>query len=91
LLHNNSSNTFVSVLSFSSVLEAQEKERRRPQDEFLKQLRGQEVLIVFVDGKAMRGTLIAFDQYNLILEQKSGLTISVFKHSLKYLHKAPQE
>jgi sRNA-binding regulator protein Hfq len=59
------------------------------QNRFLRKLEGREVLIVFLDGKAVQGVLTGYDIYNLFVQREDGLEVAVFKHSIKYLHAAP--
>jgi sRNA-binding regulator protein Hfq len=60
------------------------------QNRFLRKLEGKEVLIAFVDGKAVQGILTGYDIYNLFLRREDGLEVAVFKHAIKYLHAAPR-
>ena len=59
---------------------------KQTQNKFLHNLKGKEVLVVFVDGKGVQGTLDAYDQYTLFLRREDGLEVAVFKHAVKYLH-----
>lgn len=55
---------------------------------YLADLQDKPVTIVFVDGKALKGTLTGVDTYELFIRQESGLTVMVFKGTVKYLHGA---
>jgi len=59
---------------------------KQTQNKFLQGLKGRDVLIVFLDGKAVQGVLKAYDQYTLFLRRDDGLEVAVFKHAVKYLH-----
>ena len=61
---------------------------KQTQNKFLQGLKGREVLIVFLDGKAVQGVLKAYDQYTLFLKREDGLEVAVFKHAVKYVHAA---
>lgn len=61
---------------------------KQTQNKFLQGLKGREVLIVFLDGKAVQGVLKAYDQYTLFLRRDDGLEVAVFKHAVKYVHAA---
>ena len=52
---------------------------------YLAALRGQPVQAVFLDGKAVKGTLTGVDTYDLFVTQSSGLELMVAKAALKYL------
>jgi sRNA-binding regulator protein Hfq len=56
------------------------------QNKFLQALKGREILVVFLDGKAAQGVLKAYDQYTLFLQRDDGLEVAVFKHAVKYVH-----
>jgi RNA chaperone Hfq len=59
---------------------------KQTQNKFLQGLKGKEVLVVFLDGKAVQGVLAAYDQYTLFLRRDDGLEVAVFKHAVKYVH-----
>jgi RNA chaperone Hfq len=61
---------------------------KQTQNKFLQSLKGREVLVVFLDGKAVQGVLKAYDQYTLFLRREDGLEVAVFKHAVKYVHAA---
>jgi len=71
------------------------EEKQRPkelnQGAFLDALKGQEVMVAFLDGKAMHGVLLGNDRYNLFIRQQSGLEIMICKHALKYVHATKAE
>ena len=58
------------------------------QNKFLQTLKGKEIIVVFLDGKAAQGVLKAYDQYTLFLRRDDGLEVAVFKHAVKYVHAA---
>lgn len=62
--------------------------QKRTQNSFLGELKGRQVLVVFLDGKAAPGVLTGFDQYTLFLQREDGKEVAVFKHGVKYLHAA---
>ncbi len=64
---------------------------KQTQNKFLQGLKGREVLIVFLDGKAVQGVLKAYDQYTLFLRRDDGLEVAVFKHAVKYVHAAKKK
>jgi|GEM_PF-1592809 len=64
---------------------------KQTQNKFLQGLKGKEVLIVFLDGKAVQGVLKAYDQYTLFLKREDGLEVAVFKHAVKYVHAAKRK
>lgn len=64
---------------------------KQTQNKFLQGLKGREVLIVFLDGKAVQGVLKAYDQYTLFLKREDGLEVAVFKHAVKYVHAAKKK
>lgn len=53
---------------------------------YLADLQDKPVIIVFVDGKAMKGTLTGVDTYELFIRQESGLEVMIMKGAIKYLH-----
>jgi sRNA-binding regulator protein Hfq len=63
--------------------------QKQTQNRFLRKLEGREVLVVFLDGKAVQGVLTGSDIYNLFLQREDGLEVAVFKHAIKYLHAVP--
>ena len=64
---------------------------KQTQNRFLRNLAGSEVLIVFLDGKAVQGILTGHDTFNLFLQREDGLEVSVFKHAIKYMHAASRK
>jgi len=62
-----------------------EREDRLTQPRFLGRLRGKQVTVTLLDGKALKGELVDYDTYTLFIEQESGLEIAVFKHAIKYV------
>ncbi len=64
---------------------------KQTQNQFLQGLKGREVLIAFLDGKAVQGVLKAYDQYTLFLKREDGLEVAVFKHAVKYVHAATKK
>lgn len=56
---------------------------------YIGRLIGKPVMLVFTDGKALKGTLLGFDTYNYFVRQ-GDLEIMIFKGALKYLHPAPE-
>jgi sRNA-binding regulator protein Hfq len=64
---------------------------KQNQNRFLRKLEGKEVLIVFLDGKAVQGVLTGHDTYNLFVRREDGLEVAVFKHAIKYVHAAPRK
>lgn len=54
----------------------------------LSKLQGKEIVVVFTDGKALKGTLIGVATYELFVRQANGLELNIFKHAIKYLHLA---
>jgi sRNA-binding regulator protein Hfq len=64
---------------------------KQNQNRFLRMLEGQEVFLVFLDGKAVQGVLTGFDTYTLFLQREDGLEVAVFKHAIKYMHAAPKK
>lgn len=64
---------------------------KQNQNRFLRKLEGEEVLIVFLDGKAVQGVLIGYDTYTLFLKREDGLEVAVFKHAVKYMHAASKK
>ena len=73
------------------MTEGRNETSKQNQNRFLRKLEGKEVLIVFLDGKAVQGTLTGHDTYNLFLEREDGLEVAVFKHAIKYVHAAPRK
>ena len=67
------------------------EKQKHTQARFLRRLLGKEMLIVFQDGKAAQGVLLAFDQYTLFLRRDDGLEVAVFKHAIKYVHAAQKK
>jgi sRNA-binding regulator protein Hfq len=65
--------------------------QKQTQNRFLRKLEGKEVIVVFLDGKAVQGILTASDIYNLFLQREDGLEVAVFKHAIKYIHAAPRK
>lgn len=63
----------------------EQTEKRLTQARFLGRLRGKQVTVVCMDGKALKGELLDFDRFTLFIKQASGLEIAVFKHAIKYL------
>ena len=61
------------------------------QEAFLDALKGQKIMVAFLDGKAMRGVLLGDDRYNLFLRQESGLEVMICKHAIKYVHATKAE
>lgn len=61
---------------------------KRTQHDFLLALRGQQVLVVFLDSKAVQGVLSGYDPYTLFLQREDGLEVAIFKHAVKYVHAA---
>jgi len=59
----------------------------RADDAFLRGLVGQSVRVVFVDGKAFTGRLLAVGTYTLLLSRE-GVEVLVYKSALKYVHLA---
>jgi len=49
-----------------------------------------QVKIVFVDGKALVGDLLGYDQFTLTLLVK-GKRVLIYKSSVKYVHKAANQ
>jgi sRNA-binding regulator protein Hfq len=64
---------------------------KQTQNKFLRELKGREILIVFLDGKAVQGALAGYDPYTLFIEREDGLEVAVFKHAIKYVHRAPRK
>ena len=58
--------------------------------EFYAALEGKSIRVAFMDGKAMTGTLIGLDQYDIILD-KDGVQVLIPKHSLKYVAPASED
>lgn len=69
----------------------EEPKKKQTQNRFLRGLEGKEVLVVFLDGKAVQGVLTGSDIYNLFLEREDGLEVALFKHAIKYIHAAPRK
>ena len=61
------------------------------QAEYLAALEGNQVTIVFADGKAMKGELVGVDTYEVFIRQASGLEVMISKGAIKYLHPASAE
>jgi len=55
-------------------------------DVFLRELVGKSVRVVFVDGKALSGSLLAVGTYTLLLGREGGAFL-VYKSALKYVHR----
>jgi len=55
---------------------------------YLAGLEGQQVTVVFLDGKALKGALTGVSTYELFIRQKSGLEVMIPKGAIKYLHPA---
>ena len=53
---------------------------------YLSALQGQQITVVFQDGKALRGTLSGVGVYELFVTQDSGLELMIQKSGVKYLH-----
>lgn len=62
-----------------------QREDRLTQPRFLGRLRGKQVTVVCMDGKALKGELIDYDTYTLFIKHEGGLEIAVFKHAIKYV------
>ena len=58
------------------------------QAEYLTALKGQQVVVAFADGKAMKGRLTGVDTFYLFIRQSSGLEVMIGKGPIKYLHPA---
>jgi len=71
------------------MADATSEKPKQTQNRFLRKLEGREVLVVFLDGKAVQGILTGHDTYNLFLRREDGLEVAVFKHAIKYVHAAP--
>jgi len=56
-------------------------------DAFLRGLEGKGVRVVFVDGKAMTGHLLAVGTYTLLLRRGAEVVL-VYKSALKYVHRS---
>jgi sRNA-binding regulator protein Hfq len=63
------------------------EKKRQTQNRYLERLLGDQILVVFLDGKAAQGSLGGFDQYTLFLVRDDGVEVGVFKHAVKYLHR----
>ena len=61
------------------------------QAEYLAALKGKQVTVVFLDGKAMKGELMGVDTYELYIQQSNGLEVMINKGAIKYLHPATVE
>jgi len=58
------------------------------QKEFIEACIGKPVTITFLDGKQVKGTLMAHDTYTLLVQQqqeKGQVEVLVFKHAIKYV------
>ncbi len=58
------------------------------QRDFIEACIGKQVKIVFLDGKQLKGTLLASDTYTLLIQQgykASQVEVLVFKHAIKYI------
>jgi len=53
---------------------------------YLSSLRGQQVTVVFTDGKAIRGKLTGVGTFEIFVTQDSGLELMIHKGAVKYLH-----
>jgi len=53
---------------------------------YLASLKGQQVTVVFADGKAVKGKLTGVGTFELFIKQPGGLELMVFKGAIKYLH-----
>lgn len=71
-----------------------EKEKRpkatwgQSQAQYLADLKGKQVTVTFLDGKAMKGMLTGVSTYEIFIRQPSGLEVMVSKGAIKYLHPA---
>lgn len=53
---------------------------------YLANLKGQQVTIVFPDGKAIKGALTGVGTFEIFVTQSSGLELMIHKGAIKYLH-----
>jgi sRNA-binding regulator protein Hfq len=70
---------------FGKVLGGSKMKEAKADDAFLRELVGRSVRVVFVDGKALTGRLLAVGTYTLLLGRE-GARILVYKSALKYVH-----
>lgn len=47
---------------------------------------GEEIVIVFLDGKSLKGILRDILRYELIIEHPEKGNVAVFKHAIKYIY-----
>jgi small nuclear ribonucleoprotein (snRNP)-like protein len=73
------------------MTEGKHEAPKQSQARFLRKLVGREVLVVFLDGRAVQGVLTAYDTYNLFLQREDGLEVAVFKQSIRYVHAASRK
>ncbi|WP_436884054.1 hypothetical protein [Mammaliicoccus sciuri] len=48
--------------------------------------KGENLKIVFKDGKAIKGKLLFTPPYEIIIETEDGRELTIFKHAVKYVY-----